>query len=245
MCEAAGVEPLQPRVHRQHEQGGSTKGGDGPQVRPRPELVLQEGGDADSVVFDIRGLAEALVERPPPELDRYLDAASRCFARHGLMRTSVQDVARELGVNRTTVYRQVGNVDQMARLLGARDLWRMFDALAAGASVGIRTPEMIVIALEFVVSQGRSHPVLAKMLADEPHAVSIRVLGELPKVLTRLVDATAPLLASAMDSGAIARTDPRILAEWLVRLAVTLVLVPPLTDLRTFLEELLTPILTP
>ena len=36
-----------------------------------------------------------------------------------------------------------------------------------------------------------------------------------------------------------------ILAEWLIRLVVTLVLVPPLTELRSFLSELLLPALTP
>ena len=39
---------------------------------------------------------------PPSSLDQYLDAASRCFARYGIRRVSVQDVAKELGVNRTT-----------------------------------------------------------------------------------------------------------------------------------------------
>ena len=53
---------------------------------------------------------------PNPDLDPYLDAAAECFARHGVQRASVQDVARRLGVNRTTVYRQIGNVEDMVRL---------------------------------------------------------------------------------------------------------------------------------
>ena len=43
---------------------------------------------------------------PGGDLDPYLDAATRCFVRYGVRRTSVQDVADELGVNRTTLYRR-------------------------------------------------------------------------------------------------------------------------------------------
>ena len=67
-------------------------------------------------------LEAGLPPAPPAELDPYLDAAARCLARHGIGRTSVQDVARELGVNRATVYRQVGTVEDMVRLLVAREL---------------------------------------------------------------------------------------------------------------------------
>ena len=66
---------------------------------------------------------------PPPSLDPVLDAAATCFVRYGVRRTSVQDVARVLGVNRTTVYRQAGNVEQMALLLAVRDTHRMLATL--------------------------------------------------------------------------------------------------------------------
>ena len=41
-----------------------------------------------------------LPETPPAELDPFLDAAAECFARYGVQRTSVQDVAQALRVNR-------------------------------------------------------------------------------------------------------------------------------------------------
>src|SRR3546814_18542456 len=55
-----------------------------------------------------------------PALDPYLDAAARCFVRHGLRRTRLTDIADDAGVSRLTVYRQVGTVEDAARLLLAR-----------------------------------------------------------------------------------------------------------------------------
>ena len=68
---------------------------------------------------------------------------------------------------------------------------------------------------------------------------------DLPGVLDRITSVVAPLLARAMDEGLIARRDPDLLAEWLVRIAVTVLMSPPAAPLDTFLAELLLPALTP
>jgi hypothetical protein len=48
-----------------------------------------------------------------------------------------------------------------------------------------------------------------------------------------------------MVAGQLAPRDPRVVAEWLVRQTVTLILAPPAGDLHDFLAELLVPALTP
>ncbi len=50
---------------------------------------------------------------------------------------------------------------------------------------------------------------------------------------------------AAVASGAIARRDPVVLAEWLVRIAVSLMLTPPPVEPAEFLAEVLLPALTP
>jgi AcrR family transcriptional regulator len=187
----------------------------------------------------------AQVPAPPaPELDPYLDAAARCFARHGLFRTSVQDVANELGVNRTTVYRQVGNIDQLARLLAVRDIHRMLISLAPQV-VGLTGPEVLVEVMETVVVQARSHPVLEKVLSDEPLVVQVKVFADFSDLLDRVASLVAPLLRAAMDAGFLAQRDPMIVSEWLVRTAVSLILTLPAGGVRPFLAEVLVPALAP
>ena len=182
-------------------------------------------------VFDLAAVVTGLDGPPRADLDPFLDAAARCFARHGLRRTSVQDVARELGVDRTTVYRQVGTIAQQARLLAARELQRLVESIPGRASQPVG-PDGVIEIMASVIDDLRAHPVLAKVLADDTDTVTLSTLADLPPLLERVAGGLAPLLALAMDSGTLARRDPSILAEWLIRLVVTLVLVPPLTDLR-------------
>jgi AcrR family transcriptional regulator len=181
---------------------------------------------------------------PSVELDPYLDAAARCFARFGIGRTRVPDVAAEVGVSRVTVYRQVGTVEDMARLLLARDMHRLLTALPA-ALEGAVGPETVVRLVETIIRHARNHPVLTKVLNDEPHLLGPVLVSDLGTVATRVADVVAPLLDALMSAGQLARRDPRVVAEWLVRQTVTLILAPPVGDLHDFLAELLVPALAP
>ncbi len=187
---------------------------------------------------------EGIPSPPPAALDPFLDAAARCFARHGIGRTSVQDVARELGIDRTTVYRQVGTIDQQVRLLLARDLNRLLLSISSELD-GRSGAEVLVEVLDVVVSFARAHPVLAKVLAHEPELLGPFLVADLPALIDRITVILAPLLGRAMDEDHLARRDPLAVAEWLVRIGVSLILAPPPVDTRTFLAELLLPALSP
>lgn len=187
---------------------------------------------------------EGIPSPPPSALDPFLDAAARCFARHGVGRTSVQDVARELGIDRTTVYRQVGTIDQQVRLLLARDLNRLLSSIHSELE-GRSGAEVIVEVLDAVVSFARAHPVLAKVLAHEPELLGPFLVSDLPALISRITAILAPLLGRAMDQGHLARRDPLAVAAWLARIGVSLILAPPPGDTRAFLAELLVPALSP
>ena len=185
---------------------------------------------------------------PPAALDPFLDATSRCFARYGVRRTSVQDVAGELGVNRTTVYRQVGNIEQQAMLLAARDSHRLLSTLPGRITFPIG-PRTVVDLLATLVREARAHPVMAKMLADERDLIGSFVARDVPELLDRATAAFVPLVGLAMSTGAasgnLARRDPMVLAQWLVRITASLILIEPPGTLEDFLAELLVPALTP
>ena len=195
-------------------------------------------------VLPLPQLSAALPPPPAPELDPYLDAAADCFARHGIRRTSVQDVARQLGVNRATVYRQVGTTEQMVRLLIARELHELVEFLPTQLKT-TDGPDVVVELLATVVDYASHHPIVVKVLNDEPELIGPFLVSDLPQVITRVAAQITPLLEFAMSSGVIAKRHPRTTAEWLVRTALTLVLAPPPGDLRAFLAEMLLPALSP
>ncbi len=181
---------------------------------------------------------------PGDDLDPYLDAATRCFVRYGIRRTSVQDIADELGVNRTTIYRQVGTTNQVIRLLIARDLHRLLTELPVSLA-GTSGPRAVVELMATIIRYSTDHPVLAKVLRDEPEVIGPFLASDLPEVIHRVTAAVSPLLRAAMAADQIAVRDPDLLAESLVRLGITLVLAQPSGPLETFLAEVLVPALKP
>lgn len=202
-----------------------------------------ESNRATAEVFSLPGLVAGIPAPPDPSLDPYIDAAARCFARHGIARTSVQDIAAELKVNRATVYRQVGNVDNVVRLLLARDLNRLLGSLPALPASPLG-PQTIIDLLDGAVRFVREHPVAAKVLRDEPELIGPFLVADHDELVGRITAAVEPLLAAAMDAGWLARRDPVVVADWLVRLAISLILAPPPGPMTAFLGELLLPALT-
>ncbi len=193
-------------------------------------------------VLAVEIVAQLEALRPLAELDAALDAAAACFARFGLARTSVPDIARELGVSRATVYRTAGTVEDLARLLVRRDLCVLV-ADAVDATDG-PAPERTVAVLDELLRAIHEHPVLSKVLAHEPDLVRSRLLEGWPELLAGVRGPIATGLAAGMDAGLLRPGDPAVMAEAIARLALSLVLTPTPTP-RPVLEAVLLPMLTP
>jgi len=93
--------------------------------------------DAAGAFGDGGPFRDRLPARPDPDLDRVLDAVERCLARFGVRRTSMTDIARELGVARTTLYRQVRSLEEAVSLVASRRFHRFLDELVTLAAGGI------------------------------------------------------------------------------------------------------------
>jgi AcrR family transcriptional regulator len=196
-------------------------------------------------VLDLPRLVRGLPPAPPPQLGPALDAAARCFARHGITRTAMTDIGRELGISRSGIYRQLGSIERAARLLVAREVHDLVARRLAVAVEATAGPQAIIVLLDEVVAYARDHPVLTKVLADEPEIIGPFLVTDLPTATAQVAEMVEPVLDRAMAAGLIARQDARSLAEWLVRLAVVLILDPPGRPVRPLLEQLLLPALDP
>ena len=70
-------------------------------------------------------------------LEQILDAAYACFTRHGVRRTTMEDIAREAGMSRPGVYQYVPNKQDAFRRLTERLLdGSLSDARAAASAPG-------------------------------------------------------------------------------------------------------------
>lgn len=142
-------------------------------------------------------------------LDQVLQAAYRCFARHG-RRTTMDDIAAEAGLSRPAVYQYVRNKnDAFARLAD-----RLFGTALARARTRAATPGALPDRLTAVLS-AKLELVLA-LWRDSPHHAG-ELIGESARISAaqeRAYDAAmrelvAGLVADAAAAGqAPAGTDP-------------------------------------
>jgi AcrR family transcriptional regulator len=154
------------------------------------------------------------------------------------------DIARELHVARTTLYRQVASVEHAIALVASRQLHRFLDDLLGVLSrPGGATAADLVDAIAGAVRFARSHPVSLRLLHDEPEILGSIVTHDLAPYAAQVAEALAPVLRHAMDGGVIRRADPDLVAQWLVRVVAVLVVLPPEGDLDAMLAYALGPVL--
>jgi AcrR family transcriptional regulator len=182
--------------------------------------------------------------RPPPELDRVLDATERCLTRYGMRRTSMSDIAREMGVARTTLYRQVSSLEEAVALVSSRQFFAFLDDLTALLAEGA-SPDAFVDATLRTIRFARTSPLARRLLQDEPELIGgVIASGRIAGYVEQIVDLVVPVFEAAMATGAIRDGDPRLLAGVVVRLIAALTLAPdddPEDLVRYALEPLLMP----
>jgi AcrR family transcriptional regulator len=189
-------------------------------------------------------LAERLPLPPDPALDPVLDAAAECLARHGISKTTLSDIAREMGVAPSTVYRKVGSVDHVTMLVFAREAQRFLVRIPATLTTAAG-PKAITTLMADAITTLAENPVAAKVLRDEGDWMGRMVTRQLDNLLAQGVEVTAPLLTAAMAAGLVRQQDPQFLAHWLLRIALAVLVAPPPGDLQSALDVLLLPLLAP
>ncbi|MCA9534567.1 MAG: TetR/AcrR family transcriptional regulator [Myxococcales bacterium] len=200
-----------------------------------------------SVVTSLRvaAIGSSLPPRPPAELDPYLDAAERCVTRYGWSRTSPKDIAAEAGVERTTIYRYLGAKEQIWQLLVAREVHRTIELAMESVTPARQGPEVVVDVVCMGIKRVLDNPMAQKVLADDPELVGGFLHRDFADVIERISNALAPFVAASMRAGHLAQRDPLTLSQWVIRVAITLVLAPQPGPLRPFVAAMLLPVLQP
>jgi AcrR family transcriptional regulator len=156
--------------------------------------------------------------------DRAVDAALRCIARWGLAKTTVDDVAREAGVGRATLYRLFpGGRDALLAAVVAREVARVRARLTAAAAEAATLEDVLTRWTVEVSEAVAGHPALQFLLAHEPESVlPYLAFQPLNDLLAQAADVGAPLLARWVDGA----EDRARAAEWLARVVLSYTLAP-------------------
>jgi AcrR family transcriptional regulator len=191
-------------------------------------------------------LHDRLPPRPAAELDRVLDALERCLARYGVDRTSMTDIAREMGVARTTLYRQVGSLEEALALMSSRRFHRFLDELVGLGAQGI-TPELFVQVVVRTVRSALADPIAQRILQAEPRLVGDYLTsGSLAALATQIGELITPVVEAATAAGLLRHADPGMTAGWIVRIVFALCVVPaPDDELEATVRFAVLPMLDP
>lgn len=183
---------------------------------------------------------------------RILDAALVRFEKVGVKKTTIEDVARQAGVDRVTVYRRIGSRDDLVRAVFEREVAVLLAELADLAAQHDNAGDLITSIFVTVLTRWRASPLATKLLALEPERVLPQLTTEGGPVFTMSISATAAAMEQAAGRGLLpARTDYPVRAELVCRIVHSMVLVPQgpaqletEEQLREFARQYLVPIIT-
>lgn len=150
--------------------------------------------------------------------ERILRGAYACFARFGIRKTTVDDVARESGVSRATVYRYFDGKEAILQGVILMEVERLLSEFREDVA-GVEDPaEVLARALVFYSEAYRAHEVLQKILETEPELLLPRLTTDGQAILRGTSAMLVPLLTDAAKRGEIAEVDTEEAGEWVARM---------------------------
>ena len=183
--------------------------------------------------------------------ERILDAARAELAKHGVRRTTMNQVADAAGLGVATVYRRFPQKAQLVREVILREAAAVTDAVVAELERSATVEEQAAGAFAAFAHAVSRRPLLVGLMrgAAGDDATAGDILDQLMQdARTRVSDWIRALQAQGRYLGA----DPDVVAELEARLAVSLVLSPdgfiPMHDdaaTRAFATQYLVPLLGP
>ncbi|MEO3824152.1 TetR/AcrR family transcriptional regulator [Actinomadura sp. B10D3] len=189
------------------------------------------------------------VPESEPQTDRILDAALRSFETYGPRRTTMDDIARESGLGRATIYRRFPTKGDLVTGVLLREARRFFAELDEAVAALPTLEERLVEGFAVALRMGREQRLVTRLMVVEPELILPHSTVKAAPLLAAARGYLAARLRTAQRRGAAPPdVDPEVVAEILVRLTHSLVLTPeghiPLDDdgARDFARRYLLPI---
>jgi len=160
-------------------------------------------------------------------IDRNItDAALRCFGRYGMSKTTMEDVAREAGVSRATLYRQVPSKDALVQETVQAEAQRFLSAVQH-ATAGIDDVfELLALFLHAMARELETHEVLNRVLDTEPERILPQLSVNAGPVIALIESVIGPVVRDAIRSGRVRRSDEDATVEYVSRMLLSFSIQP-------------------
>lgn len=160
--------------------------------------------------------------------ERLFAATYRCVERFGLGKTTVEDIVKESGVSRATIYRQFpGGRDELLLQTVGWELANYFNRLADQVRDAPDLAELLERGLFFAHRSVTEHALLRKIMDTEPERLLPLLTTEAAKSVPFIADFLAPYLRRDAEAGRLLPgVDLDRAAEYLARAILSLIGAP-------------------
>jgi AcrR family transcriptional regulator len=157
--------------------------------------------------------------------ERVLAATYACVARFGMGKTTVEDVVKESGVSRASIYRLFpGGKDQLLRETVGWEMNRFFASLAEAVYDAPDFASLLEGGLVFAHRSIQEHEVLRKVLDTEPERLLPLITVEQHRVLEFITAFLLPYLEREERAGRVRPgVDLQAAADYVARMILSLI----------------------
>jgi AcrR family transcriptional regulator len=156
--------------------------------------------------------------RPGSQKTRVIEATLRCIGRWGTAKTTIDDIAREAGCSRATIYRLfAGGKEAVLAAVARTEVERFFAGLAERMQSAGTLEDVLVAGVTEAGRRIRDHAALQFLLANEPETIVPHLAFKPAEALLGRASAFgAPYLTRWLDLA-----DALRAAEWAARIVLS------------------------
>ena len=183
-----------------------------------------------------------------------MDAAETCFDKYGIAKTTMDDIAKEAGVSRPTVYRHFSDRDTLILAVVLRRSRQLIERAQKAIRRFPTFEEQLVEGLLFMVDKGRKDPFVRVLVSPEHMDLASQIIGGSTAAVDIAYDMWEPILVEARERGELrADLDFRAVATWITYLNLLLIgrgdiepdIIAQREMLRTFVLPAFAPVKAP
>ncbi|BBX03615.1 TetR family transcriptional regulator [Mycolicibacterium moriokaense] len=156
--------------------------------------------------------------------EQILAAAEVVILRYGIPKTTMDDIGREAGVSRPTVYRYFGDREALVGALIERRSRMLFERARTFILSHETFAEQLIEGLVYLVDHGRKDPIVRILVSPEHMGMTRPIVGGSNLATNLTAEMWEPIFRRAMERGEVRRDlDIAAVAEWLALVQFILV----------------------
>ncbi len=157
--------------------------------------------------------------------ERVLEGAYVCVARFGMAKTTIEDVVKESGVSRASVYRAFpGGKEELLRAAVGWEMGRFFGRLAEAVAGAPDFASLVESGLIYAHAAVHGHQVLQTILITEPEKLLPLLTTEQDRPLQFITEFLLPYLERDRAAGRVlAEVDLQESADFVARMILSLI----------------------